>query len=239
MTTLGCGDFSAEALGRYVSGTLEEDAARPFEEHLVGCSRCQGRLRNAVALRKVLRGSKSLASRAEPRRAALRWITPLAAAAGIGAIWFAAATRPAPLVRLGALAGAPPVAVMTVRTNGDSIAAWVGRGLDAYRAGRFAEAALLFGRADAPQPSPGTRYYHGASLLMAGDSRGAIDALSSLAEDDAAPFGAEARFLLAKAWLRLGQADSALTQLERIPRSGHPLAPIAAALAESVRVVIR
>jgi len=238
MKALNCRDVSAELLGRYVAGTLEDIVAVVFEGHLVGCARCQSRLRDAVALRKVLRGAVAAAPPRRLVRARAHWMVPLAAAASIGVIWLAAA-RPSPLVRLGGMADAPPLAVMPVRTDGDSIAAWVGRGLNAYRAGRFGEAALFLGRGDSLQPAPATKYYRGAALLMGDDPRGAIAALESTAGSDADPFAAEAHFLMAKAWLRLGQADSALAQLARLTVAGHPLTQVAAALAESVRVVRR
>lgn len=238
MTVLDCRDVSAETLGHYVARTLPGVAVTAFEEHLVGCSRCQSRLRDAVALRKVLRGAIAAAPPRVLVRVRARWMVPLAAAASIGVIWFVAGS-PSPLARLGAMAAAPPLAVMPVRTVGDSAATWVESALAAYRAGRFGEAALLLGRADSLRPAPATRYYRGAALLMAGDSRGAIGALQPLADTDESSFAAEAHFLMAKAWLRLDQADSALAQLARVSGAGHPLTPIAAALAESVRVVAR
>ena len=238
MTALDCRDVSAELLGRYVAGTLEDSAVVVFEGHFVGCARCQSRLRDAVALRKVLRGADATAPTRLLVPVRARWMVPLAAAASIGVLWLVAAP-PSPLVRLGGMAEAPPLAVMPVRTDGDSVAAWVGRGLNAYRAGRFAEAALFLGRGDSLQPAPATKYYRGAALLMGDDPRAAVAALESTADSDDAPFAAESRFLMAKAWLRLGRADSALAQLARLTGAGHPLTPVAAALAESVRVARR
>ena len=179
-----------------------------------------------------------LARDVTPIRRRLQWVVPLAAAAAVTAIWLGWPPE-APFARLGRLAGAPALAVLPVRGGADSAALLVRQGMDAYLAGRYREAAPLFARADSLSPSETATFYRGVSALLGGDAVGAIDVLRPVMSSADRPYAAEAHFYSAKAWLRQGRADSALVNLAAISTGGGALAAHAAALADSVKAVMR
>ena len=242
MTGPPCHLVGADVVPRYVAGTLEPDAVEPFELHMVDCATCQRAIREAAALRKVLRKVQRTTegARATPRpmRRRLQWAVPLAAAAAVTAIWLA---RPsdAPVERLGRLAGAPALDVLSVRGDPDSVALLVQQGIDAYHSGRYPEAARLFARADSLSPSESATFYRGVSALLGGNAAGAIEVLRRVTSTAGGPYAAEGHFYSAKAWLRQGRADSALVHLATIAAGGGALAAHAAALADSVKAVLR
>ena len=246
MTGPPCHLVGADVVPRYVAGTLESDAVEPFELHMVDCATCQRAIREAAALRKVLRKVQDKVqgttegARATPRpmRRRLPWVVPLAAAAAVTAIWL---VRPsdAPVERLGRLAGAPALDVLPVRGDPDSVALLVRQGIDAYHAGRYPEAARLFARADSLSPSESATFYRGVSALLGGNAAGAIEVLRRVTSTAGGPYAAEGHFYSAKAWLRQGRADSALVHLATIAAGGGALAAHAAALADSVKAVLR
>lgn len=237
MTTPPCTDAGADVIARYLAGTLEAEAVEAFELHMVDCSSCQAALRSGAALRKVLRATPAL--RAEPRPVArsLRWVVPLGTAAAVFAVWLAL-PHETPLGRLSHLGAPPALGVLAVRGDADSAASLVGRGMDAYLAGRYREAARLFAGSDSLSPSETAVFYRGLSALFGGDAAGAVVVLRRVMERADGPYAAEAHFYSAKAWLRLGSPDSALAHLAAIA-SGAALAAHAAALADSVKAVMR
>jgi hypothetical protein len=239
MTTPPCRDAGADVIARYLSGTLEAEAVEAFELHMVDCAACQRALRDGAALRKVLRTTAG--ARAEPRvfaRRTFRWIVPLGAAAAGFALWLAL-PHETPLGRLGRLGVPPALGVLPVRGDADSAASLVRRGMDAYRAGRYPEAARFFAGSDSLAPSETAAFYRGVSALLGGDAATAIVVLRRVMHSADDPYSPEAHFYSAKAWLRLGRADAALAQLVAIPAGGGALATHAAALADSVRAVMR
>src|SRR3989304_1764159 len=90
-------------------------------------------------------------------------------------------------------------------------AALVDQGMEAYRAGAFDRAAEFLAAAAAREPSPGIQFFLGIARLKTGNVGAGTSALITALEPPGNPYAAEARLYLAKAWLALGDADSALT----------------------------
>ena len=111
--------------------------------------------------------------------------------------------------------------------------------MDAYLAGRYEEAARFFAGSDSLSLSETAAFYRGVSALFGGDAADAIIVLRRLTQSADDPYAPEAHFYSAKGWLRLGRADSALAQLAAIPAGRDALATHAAALADSVKAVMR
>ena len=237
MTAPPCRDVGADVAPRYVAGTLEPEAVVAFELHMVDCAACQQALREAAALRKVLRTTEGARATPRPVRRHLQWAVPLAAAAAV-TIWLAQ-PRETPLARLGRVGAAPALGVLPVRGDADSAASLVQRGVTEYLAGHYREAAHRFAESDSLSPSEAAAFYRGVSALLGGDAAGAIAVLRRLMRSPDDPYAAEAHFYSAKAWLRQGRADSALVHLAAMPAGRGALATHAAALADSVKAVMR
>ncbi|MEX2182229.1 MAG: hypothetical protein WD771_09325 [Gemmatimonadaceae bacterium] len=114
-------------------------------------------------------------------------------------------------------------------------AALIDRGMEAYLRGDYARAAARLTEAAVEDSTPGVSFFLGASRLLTGDPARALPALEIAWSEIGGPFEVDARRLGAKAWLRLGRADSALAVLEP-PRRGSSAAFVPLrALADSIR----
>lgn len=221
----------ADAVHRYVAGTLEGEAGDAFEVHLLECEACQRAVRDGTAVAAALR--VAVPGR---RRAVLPWVVPLAAAAAAVAwlVW----PRPDPVRALGRVGAVPAFDGLAVRAGPDSATTLADQGMAAYAAGEFARAAALLGAAAALDPTPAVHFFLGIARLKAGARDSGLVALRAALEPPGNPYAPEARFYLAKAWLALGRADSALAQLEAVPADAGALRPRAAALSDSIREVM-
>lgn len=219
---------NADAVHRYLAGTLEIEAGDAFEIHLLECEACQRAVRDGAAVAAALRVA------VPGRQRVLRWVVPLAAAAAAVAwlVW----PRPDPVRALGRVGAVPAFDGLAVRAGPDSATALADQGMAAYAAGDFGRAAGLLGAAAAVEPNPAVQFYLGIAQLKAGAPDSAVMALRAAREPAGNPYAAESRFYLAKAWLALGRADSALAQLGAVPPDA-AVAARAAALADSIREV--
>jgi hypothetical protein len=213
----------------YVAGTLEPDAVAEFETHLLGCAECQRAVRDGVSVRAALRVAEAGRGGRRSRARLLWWSIPLAAAAG--AAWLVIG-REGPLARLGRIAQAPTFAGVAVRGDADSLSQLTDSGIAAYQQGRYRHAAWLLGAVPEEERSAGLRFYLGVATLLAGSPQDAARQLADVSADS--PYAAEAHFYRAKAWLRLGQEDSALVELAAV-EAGTSVGAHAAALADSVK----
>lgn len=175
----------------------------------------------------------------------------------VGALILAAATAVAlwyvlPGGELEALGRvAPPPAAATLRipagTGPDSVARLIDRGMTAYGEGDYDAAAALLARAITARSGPeapsdadaGAHFFLGIARLMSGSRAEARESLEAALEPAGNPYAAEARFYLAKTWLLMGRADSALAHLHAVPSSVAPTRVRAEALADSVRRTVR
>ena len=219
-----------ELIHRYVAGTLEPVETEAFEIHLLECQRCQRAVREGAWVAAGLR-------RHRPRwwGATLRWTVPIAAAAA--ALWLLLVTDSNPLAQLGRIDPVPQFDGLPVRPALDSATALVDQGMEAYRAGAFDRAAEFLAAAAAREPSPGIQFFLGIARLKTGNVGAGASALITALEPPGNPYAAEARLYLAKAWLALGDADSALTHLAAIGSGPGAVQSHAAALADSIRRV--
>jgi tetratricopeptide (TPR) repeat protein len=223
------GDF----VHRYVAETLEQDELERFEIHLLDCLICQEAVRQGVALRAALREPAG-GSRRWPVAA---WTLPLAAAAAL-ALWFFLPSEGA-LERLGQVDPMPAFAGLPIRAPADSGAQLSDRGLAAYQAGDYRRAAELLADAFERDTSPAVGFFLGVTQLKTGTPSRALESLAAARQPLGNPYAAEASLYLAKAWLQLGQADSALASLASIPSSAGATFQHARALADSVGQALR
>ncbi len=225
-----CFIAASDAPARYAAGALDASEVREFEDHLIGCAECQASVRQAATLGAALRAERPAAQ----RRLAAALAMAAAAVAVLAVAWPRDAVR-----RLGGVDSAPGFQGLTVRADADAMASLADRGMAAYVDGDYAAAARLLGEAagDADAP-PAVHFFLGVSLLMEGDAAGAATALERALRTDDDPYAPEARLYLAKARLRLGDAEGALGELRRVP-SGSAVFPWADALADSVGRAMR
>lgn len=215
-----------DTVPRYIAGTLPPAEVDHFEVHLLECSVCQAAVREGAALSAALR-------RPQPRMSwrYLLWGVPLAAA--IAALLL---VRPVNRVRsLGRVAAAPAFAGAPVRAAPTGPTALADSGMLAYGRGDWNAAVRLLGAADASGGGgPALSFYLGVARLMGGDP---MAALFPLSRATAGPYAADAAYFRAKAFLRLGRADSALRLLGAA--STDPVTGARArALADSVKAAV-
>lgn len=230
--TLACSIAAdGERVHRYVAGTLDLEDVAQFEAHLLGCAECQAAVREGVAVAAALR--RISAPAVDPVRVGRWrrwWAVPLAAAAA-SALWLVMG-REGPLARLGRVVEARAFAGVPVRGDADSMSRLADSGMAAYGAGEYVDAARLLGAVPEEARTAGLRFYLGVSLLLSDAPRDGARHLADVSADS--PYAAEAHFYRAKAWLRLGQADSALAELDAV-EAGTSVGAHAAALADSVQ----
>ncbi len=230
-TTCGMAE-ARDLVHRYVAGTLEPDELDRFEAHLLECLACQEAVRQGAAVRAALR-EPAAGSRRLPTAA---WTLPLAAAAAL-ALWILLPSEGA-LERLGGVDPIPGFSGLPIRTPADSGVLLADQGMAAYQAGDYASAAELLHGAFERDSSPAVAFFLGVTRLKTGEPSLALESLAAARESDNA-YAAEASLYIAKAWLQLEQADSALSSLAAIPPSTGAINQHARALADSIRQALR
>jgi tetratricopeptide (TPR) repeat protein len=215
---------------------MSPEEVRDFEIHLLECAECQREVAEGAAIRVALLASPVEGAGWLPRRL-LSWVVPLAAAAAL-ATWFLLPADDA-LSRLGGVGAAPGLVSLPVRAGSATAASAADRGMEAYREGEYRKAVELLQEAAASERGPGVRFFLGLSQLLSGSPREATASLRAALEPEGNPYAAEANFYLAKAWLRLGNADSALSRLGAVSPGSGETRSRAEALADSVRRAMR
>jgi len=215
---------------RYVSGALEPQETEEFEQHLLQCAECREAVRVGAALRAELAGAI--------RRHA-RWRLAIPAGLVAAAATLAIAVRQDDPVRRLAVVSAPQFRGAPVRSAGEATPRLVDEGMRAYAANDFAAAARWLTRASSSDSSAAVLFYLGVSHLLNGDARRAIRALTRVRFPEGNPYAADAVYLEAKAWLRLGFPDSALAALAVTARGSGPPTDSVKAFADSIRVLTR
>ena len=224
-----------ETVAQWTAGSLDPEASAAFESHLVACALCQGAVEELTAVRAALRRNRS---RRPSRTHVAVWMAPAAIAAAL-VMLLVSQFGTDPLDRLGRIDSLPTFGGERLRGARDGLAGSADRGLEAYRDGRFDEAARLLGEASRAARSAGIDFYLGSSLLALDRPADALVALGR-ALDAPGVYGDEARLLIAKAHLQLRQPDSALAVLGRLSSdSPDALGRHARALRDSIREVIR
>lgn len=110
----------------------------------------------------------------------------------------------------------------------------------AYGRRQFDRAADLFRRMVAADPDDtAANFFLAASLMMTDDVGEAEDRLAAVLAADASPFTIPARFVLAKALIRLGRLDAAERELVLVAETQGAYARAAAELLPKVRAVVK
>lgn len=230
---------------RYLLGRLDGPEREAFEDHLVACGDCCGELADLCALQGELEASREriAAEAAGPPQPSRRtWLLAVAAAvvavaAGLG-LWVRLQPSPAPepvLAELGPVvqpewvpaAGpdlaelaafkAPPYAPVRLRGSGGDAERRFADAMERYAAGDWRGALPgLRAAADLDPEAPHIALYLGACALLAGDTDEAVAALARTVALGDTPFLEEARFALAKAYLRQGELQPANDQLVEV-----------------------
>lgn len=219
---------SDETATRYAAGRLVPDEAEAFEQHMIGCSRCQDAVLASSAMAGALRTPNE---RSLWRSWPVRFGVPLAASLLI-AVWLARPGRTG-WSDLARVESVPAFNGVAVRTTGDDATRAIDAGMAAYAAGDYETAVRELARAPG---SAAVDFYLGIARLKTGDYAAAAAALHA-ARAVNSPYASEAALYRAKALLGMQRADSALSELALIqPAAG--VAGHAAALADSIRAVI-
>lgn len=220
-----------DILERYFAGQLSEAESEAFEEHFFECNGCSEALKDHVAVRAAL----SELPRTEPVRpnrfgAQIHPWWLLAAAAlvlGLGlAIWLAPwnGSPSSQVVLASSVVEAPPYEPRTLRSMSGQGELPFLEAMVAYQEGHFAEA--IPGLEAAVELDPDfvkAQFYLGACYLLEDHPRKAIESLNRVAEIKGSPYREWAHFFRAKAYLRLGDLDSALENLSEVISVGGEL----------------
>lgn len=232
-TTLTCEDVQRDALvERSLAGRLTGADRDAFEAHYLTCARCQTELQLGTAIRVSLRSAPT----AMRPRAWTRWagVGGLAAAAIVAmVVWRSQDGVSQELRRLGAVVQAPIYLGVPLRSPNATDVTFE-EAMRAYQAERYDDAAEGLRqviRADAQHPP--AQFFLGASLLMIGDDNEAAGAFARVIALGDTPYLSEAHFYRAKALLRRGEVDAALTDLRAVNPRSEVIAAQARALADS------
>ena len=192
-----------DLLGPYAAGRLSGAEVEAVEVHLLECPRCRSDLRTGLALRAVV-----------PTRATRHfWLVPGGLIAA--AITISLLTRsPNPYEALGRLTALPAYHSIPVRTG--AALSVIDSGMSAYERADYRSANRLLARGVADANQPGAWFFYGVTHLILGEPARALAPLRSALLPPDNPYSEEARFFAAKAFLQLGQPDSARFQLESI-----------------------
>lgn len=228
---------------RYLTGRLAGDERTTFEQHMFECPRCLDELQALRAVQEELwdQGSAPVAGTVPERRVWMRrWALAAAALAlvTIGAVvlWrlgmFSGNSRGLD-PRMAALAEfeAPAYLPLALRGGTDEAEERFRTGMDHYTAGRYPEAIRDLRAAETLHPRAShVLFFLGVSYLLTGETDKGISRLEKAVSLSDPAYAAEARFYLAKAWLRKGDAAKARIELEAVVDSRNRLADEAARL---------
>jgi predicted Zn-dependent protease len=108
--------------------------------------------------------------------------------------------------------------------------------MKAYDSRRYERAADILRRFVTVEPDdPAGNFFLAVSLMMTDEVGEAEDRLNVVVDAGATPFQFPARFVRAKAWIRLGKLDAAEQELQQVAASADPYARNAADLLPRVR----
>lgn len=194
---------SDETLSLYTAAKLDAEAVASVERHLLACAECRGTVTVGMAVR----------SEKKPNARRI-WVPAGAAAAAAALALFVASTRSDPMRELGAVDAAPGYVGLPVRADvhpGDSS---FNSGMRHYQSHRFREAINDLREARRlGADSAATSFFIGVSLLMMNQPEEAGQELKAVARGESL-YAGEAGYYRAKAFIRLGQADSAIAMLQ-------------------------
>jgi hypothetical protein len=223
---------------RYAIGQLSDAEQDAFESHLLLCDRCQRGVLLGAAIRATL-PNVPLARR--PVRPRVIWWGLGLTAAGVAAILLLPPGQSgSPLRRLGDLTVAPIYLGIPVRAAlpqpGDTI---FDRAMSVYREEYYGQAIVAMRSAlDAGVDPAPAEFFLAASYLMTDRAQAASQGFARVIALGDTPYRSEAHYYRAKALLRLGDAEAALTELARAAGSSGATGVAARALADSVQELL-
>jgi len=248
---MDCGRIDREdKIDAYLGGRLSADERAILERHLFECPHCLEELRSLRAVQAELweQGSPagSVASQEYPVRTR-RWAFASAAALALvmigAALWWklgrlpGGATvggAPSTLVALAEFE-APAYLPLNLRGGTDDAAERFRAGMELYQSGRYDLAIReLRAAAAADSQASSTSFFLGICYLLTGRTNKGIARLEGTVSLGDPAYLTEARFYLAKGWLRKGNTDKARVELETVAKSGSRLAEEAARLLEQI-----
>ena len=118
----------------------------------------------------------------------------------------------------------PNVVAPTVRDHTDSVENKMAKALRLYDTGDYAGAAPLFLSLYQQDNNDYAFFYHGVSLMAAGETESAINALESHHWNDPRAHQTNSQWYLGLGHLKLGNKKKAAMHLEEVANSGSPLA---------------
>jgi TolA-binding protein len=231
-----CDDIRGrETAVRYVQRGLSDAEREAYEKHFFVCEACLAELETQQGLRTAL-------PRVSRPGRALAWAGALAACLllGLGLRWgmkhyaapppqVAQVPKPAPTAErpsLLALAEFAPPAYAAVQMRGtESEAARSYRtAMEWYQKGDYGRASSGLARTVAiDRDDPAARFYLGVSQLLDGRNEDGIQTLRATVAMGESDFREPARFYLAKALLKAGDAAQAREQLQAVAGASSPL----------------
>lgn len=242
--TLGCP--SPDVLMALGGDGLPEGLRRTAQAHVASCAACKALLADLAAL--DVEVPASLDSRVLRRQTAGRaaWRTPmlaiaavLVAAVALGVIYRNSQTTPVPTVASVQTPSTPAVrpagtwevkkpalllplaTALVVRGEAEEASRALGAALAPYRTEDYVAAErLLAGVVQKYPASADAWFYLGSTRLLDGDPAGAREALAEALTRGVGDRDDEARWLLATAEARLGDADAARTKLAALCDGG-------------------
>ena len=208
-----------DVIHRYVAGTLSSSEADAFERHLLECPRCQADVREGSAIRSSF---LSPVAAAGSRRRRLAWgampLVPVGAAAAVLVALLVWMGRGDSTRSLGRVETLPRFIPLSVRAPNTETTRLLDSAMAAYGDAAFARAHAMLSELATDDAGLVVRFYAGCAALGAGDPRSATHNFARVLQEaesagTASPYSSEARYLLAKAWLQLGEMDSASATL--------------------------
>ncbi len=217
-----------EMIERYLRGDLDETDLDRLEEHVLTCEGCHEQLEELSLLRAALAEEESgvVEEVPPPQRIPWHWVGLAAAAVLLLALvfWPRLVGSPGPggdaIARL-AEVQPPPFEPKSLRTSGSEAELRFREAMVPYQEDCFAEAIPGLESAVALDPDfVPARFYLGASYLLTGEAREAVNHLGRIAEIEGSPYREWALWLRAKASLGLGDVAAARRDLEEIVQTG-------------------
>ena len=217
-----------ELVEAYLLGTLDEDVEVAFEQHIFDCPNCLDDLETLRVTQHELAATREAIESAAPdihQRHSGMWVMGIAAAAVLAV---AAALLVGPLsapdrprvasAELVELADLKPAPYKQVRLRGqeNDAAERFREAMGHYQNGDYEAAATGLRQAvDLDPKAPNAGFYLGVSLLLAGDTEGAIERLSHTIALGDTLYLEMAHFYLSKAYLLNGDVEAARTELRK------------------------
>lgn len=234
-------DGRLDDAARYVSERMSDVETAAFEEHLLGCRRCQTDVKLSTALARGLAGHRvqSAPTLGIQRRRHFAFGT-LALAAGLAFMVMQTTSRGDAYDKLGRVELQPPYGGVQVRSGenaGDSL--FVAAMADYKNRDYTAAIAGLRAARHAGVDSTVTTFFLGVSALLAGDDRVARLELTAASAMSRGLYAAESHYYLAKLLLRDGKPKLALQHLAAAATSRSLVVAAARALADSVQEIGR